>query len=103
MHVIQSAPSWLDLGNLEDVVLYTEVREVLGGAKLTFETSCVELDAAFVPLIPQFTLATGLQTNLVLASLAKIPPMRFLRWNLTGDGAPWDATLRIWVAAYGLA
>lgn len=101
LHIVQSASGWLDLGDREDIVLYTDVRTVSGGAKLTFETSCVALDAAFVALLPQFALSVGLRTDVVLASMAKIPPMRFVRWNLTGDGSPWDATLRIWVAVYG--
>jgi len=100
-HVVQLARDWLDIGESEDVVFYTHVREVIGSAKLTLETSSVADGSSFLPLVPTFSLAVGLRTDVVLASMAKVPPMRFVRWNLTGDGSPWDATLRIWVAAHG--
>lgn len=101
--VIQTASNWLDLGDLEDVTLYLDVREFTGGAKLTYETSPSQLDSQFVALLPTITLAAGVRTDVVVASLAKVPPARFLRWRLQGDGSPWDASFRIWVAAYGWA
>ena len=99
--VIQPSYGWLDLGELEDIVLYTDVRETLPNAKMTFETAPAPTDAAFVTLVPQFILATGLRTDSMFASLANVPVARFLRWRLSGDANPWDATFRVWVAAYG--
>ena len=101
--LIQTSSSWLDLGDLEDLTLYLDVRGASGGAKLTYETSASGLDSQFVPLLTTITLSTGLRTDVVAASLAKVPPARFLRWRLQGDGNPWDATFRLWVAGYGWA
>jgi hypothetical protein len=102
--VVQPAYGWLDLGDLEDVVLYLDVRETIPHALLQYETAPAANDSAFVPLIPQFIMSAGLRTDIALASMAKVPPGRFLRWNISGDGFPaWDVTFRIWVAGYGWA
>jgi hypothetical protein len=101
IQVVQTATSWLDLGDAEDITLYTDVREASGGGQLTFETSATMLDSQFVALVPQFTLATGLRTDVVLASMAKIPPARFVRWRFnSAPGAPGQATFRVWAATY---
>ncbi len=99
--IVQTSSSWLDLGDLEDVVLYTDVREALNSGKLAFETSPSAVDSQFVPLVPAFTLGVGLQTNVVLASLAGVPPARYLRWRFQGVvGATAQATFRVWAASY---
>jgi hypothetical protein len=98
--VTQPSYGWLDLGEIEDVVLYTDCRETTN-ANLVFETSPAPIDGAFVTLIPQFALATGLRTDAVFSSFANVPVSRYLRWKLSGSSNPWDASFRIWVAAYG--
>ena len=102
--IVQSATSWLDLGELEDITIFTDVREVSAGVTMKIETAAVAHDAAFVQLVPSFTLATGLRTDVIPASLANVPPARFIRWNLSvAPGATGDATFRIWIAGYGWA
>jgi hypothetical protein len=101
--VIQSGTEWLDLGNYEDLVLYTDVRELSGSASMAFETAAVRQDSAFMPLIPAFPMAVGLRTDIVQASLAKLPPLRYLRWNITFGAVASDVTFRIWLAAYAHA
>jgi hypothetical protein len=101
--IIQPSYGWLDLGDFEDIVLYCDVRETTPTAQLTYETAPAANDSAFVPLIPLFTMSVGLTTTNIPAFLAKVPPARFLRWRVTGDGTPFDVTFRIWLAAYGWA
>ena len=98
--VIQSASDWIDLGNYEDLVLYTDVRVVTGGATMTFETAAVRQDSAFVTLVPSFTMGTGTRVDQVQASLAKVPPLRYLRWNILFGAVPSDVTFRVWLGAY---
>jgi hypothetical protein len=99
--IVQTATNWVDLGDVEDLVLITDVRDVLNSPQLAFDTAATAQDAAFVPIVAPFSLAVGLQTNVVLASFAGVPPARFLRWRLLpGVGAPSQATFRIWCAAY---
>ncbi len=103
--ITQSSTSWLDVGDLEDVVIYTDCKEVTASPKIAFQTSATPLDATFVSLVPaQSLVATGVQTTSVLAAFAGVPPLRYLRWQFLGDGfAVSDATFRIWVAGYGWA
>ena len=37
--IVQSASSWLDLGNLEDVALYLDVRELSGATHIALEAA----------------------------------------------------------------
>lgn len=102
--VVQSASSWLELGDLEDLALYLDVREASAGTQLTYETSPATADASFLPLVPEITVVAGLRTDVVLAANSKVPPARFLRWKLSPPaGGSFDVTFRIWVAAYGWA
>jgi hypothetical protein len=99
--VVQPSYGWLDLGDLEDIVLYCDVRETVPNATMIYETAPAPVDSAFVTLVPQFTLAVGLRTDKVFASFANVPVARYLRWRFAGGSGTWDATFRIWVAAYG--
>jgi hypothetical protein len=100
--IVQTSTNWLDLGDLEDVVLYTECKDAGGSAQLAFDTAPSLLESQFVQLVAPFTLATGLQTNIVLASYAKVPPARFVRWRFQAPvGAGSQATFRVWAAGYG--
>jgi hypothetical protein len=102
--IVQTSTNWLDLGDLEDLVVYTDCKEALNGGKLGFDTSPTPLESQFVSLVAPFTLATGLQTNIVLATYARVPPLRYLRWRFQGDPAVTsEATFRVWVAGYGWA
>jgi hypothetical protein len=101
--IVQSPSGWIDLGEIEDVVLYTDIRETSGTGTLAIETSPTMQNGSFVSLV-SFTPAVGLRTDVVTAYLAKVPAARFLRWSLTAPvGTTGDATFRIWVAAYGWA
>jgi len=102
--VIQSPTSWLDLGDLEDVAIFTDVRETSGSLQMSIETAAAAQETAFVTLVPSFPVTTGIRTDVVTAYVAKIPPARYLRWHVSAvPGSPGDATFRIWVAAYGWA
>ena len=102
--IVQSSTSWLDLDDMEDLVIYTDCKEAANGGKLAFDTSPTPLESQFVSLVAPFTLATGLQTNVVLATYAGTPPLRYLRWRFVGAvGSVSEATFRIWVAGYGWA
>ena len=103
--IIQPAYGWLDLGDLEDVVIYTDIRETTPASpiavNMTFETAPAPVDSAFVTVVPSFAVAVGLRTDNLTAYLANVPLARYLRWHLTGSQTPWDLTFRCWVAAYG--
>ena len=103
--IVQSASNWLDLGNLEDLTLFLDVRDASGGSStIYFDTSPSALEAQFVQLLPGITLAPGLKTSVVASSLAHVPPARFLRWRwVVGGSAAASVTFRIWVAGYGWA
>jgi hypothetical protein len=102
--ITQSASGWIDIGDFEDLVLYTDVRDVSGGVTITYETSPVAQDGAFVGMIAGFSAATGVRVDSILASGAgtKVPPARFIRWRLSA-GAAWEITFRILGSAYALA
>jgi hypothetical protein len=104
--VIQSASAWVDVGQYEDLTLFTDVREVTGGPSITFETAPVAEDAAFTFMFSAFTAQTGVRVDSVLANLpgTRVPPARFIRWRLTGaPNQPWDITFRVHASAYALA
>ena len=101
--VVQPSYGWLDLGDLEDVILYTDVREATGSPTLTFQTAASLENAAFVNLTAALSLTAGtITTTSAIASTANVPPLRYLRWVAgSPSGDPWDLTFRVWVAAYG--
>ncbi len=99
--VVQPAYGWLDLGDLEDVVLYTDVREATNSPALIYETAPAPIDSAFVTIVPQFTMTVGLRTDKVFTSSANVAVSRYLRWRIPLGVGVSDATFRIWVAAYG--
>jgi hypothetical protein len=101
--VVQPSYGWLDLGSLEDVAMFLDVRETMGSAKITYQTAAAADASAFLALTGALTLAIGTVTTNVQAPLANVPALRFLRWTATGNGSPWDATFRIWVVGYGWA
>ena len=102
--IVQSASGWIDVGDFEDLVFYTDVREVSGGVTLTFETAPVAENAAFVAMFAGFSAATGVRVDSVLASQpgTKVPAARYVRWRISAGGA-WDITFRVLAAAYALA
>jgi hypothetical protein len=102
--IVQTSTSWLDIGDLEDLVFYVDCKEAFNGPKLGFDTSPTPLDSQFTSLVAPFSLATGLQTTSVLAAYASVPPLRYVRWRVLGDAAvTTSTTFRIWVAGYGWA
>ena len=105
--VKQGADEWLDLGDYEDVAITLDVRNVTNAA-IFYETSPAKQDASFLAMVSRSTatgiatLATGQFVDRCYASLASVPPAQFLRWRLAQVTAStaWEATFRIWVAAY---
>jgi hypothetical protein len=97
--VTQGAGGWIDLGDLEDVVFYLHVRELSGGASMTYQTSPTKQEASFMALAPRFTLQTGVRVDRALFGFAQVPPARFVRWQLSGSpGTGWDVTFQLWIA-----
>jgi hypothetical protein len=101
--VTQPRYAWLDLGELEDVIIYADVREVTNTVTLNLQTAPAAADSVFVTMSSIATLATGVQTLPAIGRMAALPVARFLRWSLSGAVAGWDTTFRIWVAGYGFA
>ncbi len=103
--VVQGADQWLDIGDHEDLAITLDVRE-LSNVVIYFETSPSRQDASFRTMLSRSTglstLAIGQTVDRVYASLASIPPSRFVRWRLgvATSGSNWEMTFRIWVATY---
>ena len=104
-NIIQPIYGWLDLGPYEDVILYCDVREAPASSPptMSYETAPSANDASFVSMLTSFNLTVGVQTNVFTASLANIPPARYLRWHITPGPSNWDVTFRIWAALYRYA
>lgn len=97
--VTQGADSWIDLGDVEDIVFFLDVREVTGTATMAYQTSPTRQEKNFVSMRPAFTIGTGLTITRMFANVAAIPAARFIRWQL-GVGAGQDVTFRLWAATY---
>ncbi len=95
--ITQGEACWMDAGDHEDAVFYLEVKEVTGTLTFSYETATVPEANTFITLVA-FTLVTGTRTDLVLASYASPPILRYLRWKLQGSSNPFDATFRVHVA-----
>jgi hypothetical protein len=102
--VTQTATSYLDLGDYDDIVFFVDVRELTQSVSLQFQTSPSRDDASFQAIAPAITLAvsaTPVATR-ILAAYSPIPLARFVRWTLTNLSAAgaWDATFRITYAVF---
>ena len=102
-NIIQSESEWLDLTQYEDVVLWVDVREVTGTTvTLLIQTSPTKDEAFFGVgnVSSMATLSAGTKPPVnVLMSSATPPIARYLRWQIQGPNATFDATFRIFVAA----
>lgn len=108
--ISQSAHRYLDIGEHEDLVFYLDVRNfaaTTGTLTMAYETAPTQEDQGFLPMVAPFALTgPGVRTDRAFFSSAAVPPARFVRWRLfvTGaTGGAWDATFRVWVAAYSYA
>jgi hypothetical protein len=104
--ITQSASEWLDLADYQDVVFYTDVREVGGGVtvSISYQTSPSLEDGSFAAILPPIALTASstARVDRAFAAFNPTPLARFLRWQLSATGgAVWDATFRVWIAAYG--
>ncbi len=102
--IVQSSTDWVDLGAVEDLVLFLDVREVTSGAtiKMYYETAPVREQGAFVSMLQPFTMAVGTRVDRCFSSNSGVAPARYLRWRLsrTSGAGTWDATFRLWAATY---
>jgi len=108
--ITQEETHWLDLEAFQDVIIYLECREAspIGGtlATIAFQTAPAKQETMFQPLVSQSISfgtpaggATALQVIPALLLSAANPLARYLRWQITGPAAAWDATFRVLVAA----
>jgi hypothetical protein len=103
--ITQGEQGWLELTPFQDVFFWIDVREASGmTVTIDFQTSPNEDETLFTPIVTMpaatLTLIVGTLTLVKAPMLsALVPVARFLRWNLTGTGTPWDATFRVVVAA----
>ena len=102
--VVQSQSSYLDLGDIDDIVLYLEVRQASTPANaapsMSYQTSPSTDDASFVTIVPQFNLvsASTPRVDRILSAFAGVPLARYLRWVVSGLSC--QVTFRICVAPY---
>jgi hypothetical protein len=101
----QGAARWLDIGDYEDLVFFTEVKSAVGSVVLTYETAPSREDSAFLPLLTTpyllYSTGPGLYTASALSCYLAIPPARYVRWRVSvaGEGSA-GLTFRAWVSAY---
>ena len=99
----QASQRWLDVGAFEDLVFTIDVRETTNTSlKLTYETAPSRQEGLFLAMLPAFALAVGRRVDRVFTNMAAVPPARFVRWRMICQtpGSVYDATFRIWVAAF---
>ncbi|HTC70882.1 MAG TPA: hypothetical protein VK662_15030 [Acidothermaceae bacterium] len=98
----QAESDYLDLSPFQDVAFWIDVREVSGTTvTLTIQTGPSLDDALFTAMVAGTALSAAsvpiVQTAIMTA--ASVPLARWVRWQLTGSGSPWDTTFRILAAA----
>lgn len=101
--IAQSAEGWIDLGDVEDLVFFLDVREFTNASlKLGYETSPIKQDGSFLPMVGPFLVAVGQRVDRAFSTTCAVPPARFIRWRLSGPSMSnvFDVTFRIWVATY---
>ena len=108
--IVQSSTCYVDLGDVDDLILFLDVREFtnpagMGVVQLVYETSPTHEDASFVPLFPAFALSitTSPRVDLIYCAYAAVPVARYLRWRITvnpGGTGTYDACFRITYAGY---
>jgi hypothetical protein len=93
---------WLDISAYEDVAFHLEVKSVTGTVTMYYDTSPSRDETSFSPLLPGFTMATGVRVDQAIAAHTIPPHAQYLRWRLTNPGGAgsWGALFRIWVSAY---
>jgi hypothetical protein len=102
--VIQAETGWLDLSPFQDLFYWVDCREVSASGvtpSLTLETAPAKDDSLFQQIATATVLAASSTPTVVKASmtLAITPVARWVRWKLTANTGPWDATFRILLAA----
>jgi hypothetical protein len=103
---VQSHACYLDLGDVDDIVLYLDVpqQSATGSAVLSYQTGPSSDDASFATIVPPFSLAASASPRVdrVLAAYAAVPLSRFLRWSVTANAPSGvvDVTFRISIATY---
>jgi len=100
--ITQGESTWLDLTAYQDVVFWVDTRELTGTVTMSLQTSPTKDDVYFQPLMTAFALSLSTSSPTVKPALmasASTPLARYVRWQLTGPAAVWDATFRIIAAA----
>ena len=102
-NVTQNESGWLDLTPYQDLIFWTDVRQVTGGTvTFNFQTAPSKDESLFTNIITGIGIAAATVRagqDKALMSSSTVPVARFLRWNLTGAPSAWDITFRIYVAA----
>jgi hypothetical protein len=102
----QEQLAWLDMSPYQDVFFWLDVRQMNNGSGsilMNYETSPVEDDAYFVPVVTAFDMSSVHNVQRADARLndAIVAVARFLRWKITATptATAWDTTFRIFVTA----
>ena len=104
--VAQSADSWLDVGDYEDITIFAQIVDVVGSVTVQIQTAPSRLEASFVNVFASPNAVSAQSASLaavLLARYANIPVSRYLRWQWSFVGTsvgPWSVTFRLTVAGY---
>lgn len=96
--VIQSPDGWVNASTHTDAIIYSEVRDYAGGARLFVQTSPTADESLWDAMVSLSIGATGLTTSIVRFSSASVPLSRLVRWKVDATAANWRLVFRITMA-----
>jgi hypothetical protein len=104
--IAQSAASYLDISEYQDLVFFLNVTTPIQGGPLPqieYQTAPVAEESAFLPmlLVPS-SFTGGPRADAVLGRFSRVPPAKYVRWFCGGNGYTQSCTFSIWVAGYRL-
>jgi hypothetical protein len=104
--LIQERGGWLDTTPYQDLIFYLDVAQVnpvFTTITMTYETSPIEDDAYFTPVVAAFNLTvTGaIRRDDARLTQATTAVAKYVRWKVTAPSTttPWDTTFRVLVSA----
>jgi hypothetical protein len=93
--VIQSPDKWVDASKWSDVILYSQVYDYAGSARLFLQTSPTADEALFETMASIAVASTGTTTSIIRFASASVPLSRYVRWMADATAANWRVVFRI--------
>jgi len=102
--VTQSVDSWLDIPDHEDLIFYLEVKQIANAPQMFYLTAPTREARSLWMVIAPFAMTLGVRADPALFAYTLVPPARYVTSlvGTTNANLTWNATFRIWLAAYSL-